>query len=678
MVLLRGIGRGFRTGVLLFGGGMIAAPAAAQTVDYGSLEALFGEPVTTTATGKPQKVSEAPVSIEIVTAEKIRRMGVSSLPEVLDKIPGLVSWQGTRSYADVGVRGQNANFNPSLLVLLNGRQVYIDTYGYTDWSLIPVQLEEIRQVEIVKGPTTALYGFNAVSGVVNIVTYNPKYDKNGEAGIVGGTDDYHRAYGFKALDLSDDVSVRFSGSYEGFDEFDLNSDTRFANSPSKFGSNQNRKFLGDGIAQLTDKTQLRLEASYASSEGNVVPLSYYSIPSDKYFRSAKAALVSETSYGLVEANLYTNDHTATTNGDATPGVIHNRIMVAQLQDTFKGGLDHTFRIQGEYRNNSIESTEYVGADSEVSYDVVAAGGMWNWVLTPEIEWTNAVRLDHLMLQRDGVFNSTNVFSGNGEFDQNVTDYSINSGAVWKATDHDTFRVSYGRGVQAPSLLGFGIDLIAGGGVVVAGNPELDTTVVQNYEVGYDRRLEATGGKFRASAFFKRTEDINTLNGAFYLAGGVTPVSQVAVIGDSETVGTEFILDGTVGQSWEWDVSYMYQNSVDSFTDYTSGNPTSAVLRYEDTVPHHTLKGHVGYSTGAWETDLYGQVASNFDVLSYNGTGFDVVKLDSYYTLGGRIGYSFDNGFTLALSGADILRDGTASSYGLENERRAYLSLSKRF
>jgi iron complex outermembrane receptor protein len=63
-----------------------------------------------------------------------------------------------------------------LLVLLNGQQVYLDDLGRTQWYTLPVELDEIRQIEIVKGPNTALFGFNAASGVINIITYDPAHE----------------------------------------------------------------------------------------------------------------------------------------------------------------------------------------------------------------------------------------------------------------------------------------------------------------------------------------------------------------------------------------------------------------------------------------------------------------------------------------------------------------------
>src|ERR1700678_2392084 len=92
--------------------------------------------------------------------------------------------------AEIGVRGYDALVNPRLLVLVDGRQVYSDDYGYVAWNTIPVQLSEIRQIEVVRGPNTALFGFNAASGVINIVTYDPLLDTRNTATVRGGTQGY--------------------------------------------------------------------------------------------------------------------------------------------------------------------------------------------------------------------------------------------------------------------------------------------------------------------------------------------------------------------------------------------------------------------------------------------------------------------------------------------------------
>ena len=165
----------------------LPSPLHAQSIDYGSLEQLFKEPVTTSVDGSPQRASEVPATMEIITAEEIRRSGAKDIPSVLRHLGGIDTLEWGDDNIDVGIRGYDQAFSPRLLVLVDGRQVYADDYGYTPWSSVPVELGAIRQIEIVKGPNCALFGFNAVGGVINIVTYNPLYDKIDAAAATGGT-----------------------------------------------------------------------------------------------------------------------------------------------------------------------------------------------------------------------------------------------------------------------------------------------------------------------------------------------------------------------------------------------------------------------------------------------------------------------------------------------------------
>lgn len=105
------------------------SPLYAQPMDYGALESLFGEAVTTSVTGSPQRAGDVPASMIIITAEDIRRSGARDIPGVLRHVPGVDVLQWTNDQADVAVRGHNQAQSPRLLVLVDGRQVYADHYG---------------------------------------------------------------------------------------------------------------------------------------------------------------------------------------------------------------------------------------------------------------------------------------------------------------------------------------------------------------------------------------------------------------------------------------------------------------------------------------------------------------------------------------------------------------------
>ena len=659
-----------------------AAPASAQTIDYGSLQDLFGEPVTTSATGKPQKASEAPVAMEIITADQIRRSGAQTIPEVLGHVNGVTNWQSTRSFSDIGIRGQNASFNASLLVLVNGRQVYLDTYGYTDWSLIPVQMEEIRQIEVVKGPNTALFGFNAASGVINIITYNPKYDNVKEAGVTVGTDAYEKVHGVGTFKLSDDISARISGSQRRMNDFEKHSKTGFASyagGPFK-DYDELQNLNADTITQLGDKTQLRVEGNYTHGDENEMLFYKYAVV-DSRSASGKATLTTQTDYGLVEASLYRNYLDQGFNAASTAGAayVEQNVTVAQLQDLFKVGTDHSFRVMAEYRYNTMSSDEIIGVGNDFAYDSMATGAMWNWAINPQWELTNALRFDSLQYKRSGPDYGT-PYGNNDAFDKRHNALSANSGVVYKATDNDTFRLSYGRGVQTPSLISAGVRLnstVGGIPARFAGNPRLDPTIQTNYELGYDRLIKELDGKFRGSVFYKTTEDLFFTGVQNTVFGGPLIVSQSMNIGKSETHGIELGLNGKVTPEWTWDLGYIYQTSNDEFS--VNNGTITVPLRYEDTIPHHVFKGHLGYATGPWETDLYGEIGSNFKAFTPSGTtSYGIVGIDGYQTLGARVGYKLPYETTVALSGSALNQGAVTTNGGFSNDRQVFLSLSKKF
>jgi hypothetical protein len=101
-----GLAMGRRRGLLVAGLAWLlcAPPVRAQSVDYDGFEQLLGEPVTTTATGKIQRVSEVPANMEIITADDIRRSGADNLPDILQFVAGLSVRRYGFAAADVGIR----------------------------------------------------------------------------------------------------------------------------------------------------------------------------------------------------------------------------------------------------------------------------------------------------------------------------------------------------------------------------------------------------------------------------------------------------------------------------------------------------------------------------------------------------------------------------------------------
>jgi iron complex outermembrane receptor protein len=114
----------------------------------------------------------------VITAEDIRRGAFTSIPEALRIVPGLYVATVNRHWWTVSARGFSDYANNKMLVLIDGRNVYGPEFGGVYWDTQDFPLEDIAQIEIVRGPGGTLWGANAVNGVINIIT-KPSADTQG-------------------------------------------------------------------------------------------------------------------------------------------------------------------------------------------------------------------------------------------------------------------------------------------------------------------------------------------------------------------------------------------------------------------------------------------------------------------------------------------------------------------
>jgi iron complex outermembrane recepter protein len=197
---------------------MLALPAAltAQSPAGGSLAHLsleqLGSLEVTTLAKQPAEVWRSPAAIFVMTADDIRRTGATTLPELLRFAPGVQVSRLDSGHWAVGVRGFSSAFSKSLLVLIDGRSVYTPLFGGVFWQTQDTLLEDIDRIEVIRGPGGAVWGANAVNGVINIITKHGR-DTVGVLATVGsGTVDQARAafrYGGRR---GDSLHYRFYGA----------------------------------------------------------------------------------------------------------------------------------------------------------------------------------------------------------------------------------------------------------------------------------------------------------------------------------------------------------------------------------------------------------------------------------------------------------------------------------
>ncbi|WP_068472696.1 TonB-dependent receptor plug domain-containing protein [Saccharicrinis aurantiacus] len=143
-------------------------------------ELLLNKNVTS-ASKSNENLFDSPLSSTVLSHDEIIASGATSLEEALRLVPGMIVREKTNGNYDVHIRG-NDNLpaknmlvyseNMNTLVMINGRPVFNYSHGGTLWETLPISFEDIDKIEVVRGPSSALYGPNALSGVINIITQN--------------------------------------------------------------------------------------------------------------------------------------------------------------------------------------------------------------------------------------------------------------------------------------------------------------------------------------------------------------------------------------------------------------------------------------------------------------------------------------------------------------------------
>lgn len=165
---------------------VLASPALAQEDAF---DFFREEAEIYTASRRPESTQRAPVAVDVVTAEEIRAYGWQNLADILRFRAGLDVIDGRSAdgnRAIVSARGFTRDFVSEMQVLVDGRSVYSPFLGGVYWASMPVQIQDIERIEIVRGPNAALYGSNAALGVINIITRKPAASAAGGISARGG------------------------------------------------------------------------------------------------------------------------------------------------------------------------------------------------------------------------------------------------------------------------------------------------------------------------------------------------------------------------------------------------------------------------------------------------------------------------------------------------------------
>lgn len=159
------------------------ADAGAKPAAELSLEELLQAEVQT-ASRKSQRLQDVAAAVFVITRDDIERSGATSLPEVLRLAPGVQVARLANNRWAVSARGFNGRFANKLLVLMDGRSIYSPLFSGVLWEMEDTLLEDIERIEVIRGPGAALWGANAVNGVINIISRHAR-DTVGSLAVAG-------------------------------------------------------------------------------------------------------------------------------------------------------------------------------------------------------------------------------------------------------------------------------------------------------------------------------------------------------------------------------------------------------------------------------------------------------------------------------------------------------------
>jgi outer membrane receptor protein involved in Fe transport len=162
-------------------------------------------PVVLYSTRLKQPARDAPLAVTVIDRATIRASGAQDIPSLLRLVPGMEIARVGGGRTTVALHGFADQFQRTMQVLVDGRSVCDPGLGGVLWQSLPVALEDIERIEVMRGPASSLYGANAFAATVNIITSHPRDEQGVALDTSDGEDGLRRSY------------ARYGGSGEGLD-----------------------------------------------------------------------------------------------------------------------------------------------------------------------------------------------------------------------------------------------------------------------------------------------------------------------------------------------------------------------------------------------------------------------------------------------------------------------------
>jgi iron complex outermembrane recepter protein len=415
-----------------------------------SLEELANIQVTSVSK-RPEKLAETASAIQVITREDIHRSGATRLPEALRLASNLEVDQIDASEWAISARGFNSSLANKMLVLIDGRTVYSPLFAGVFWDVQDVLLEDIERIEVISGPGAALWGANAVNGVINVITRSAK-DTQG-ALLEGGGGTQLRGFGSARYGgaLASNLYFRVYGKYT-----DRNS-TVFPNGQD--GGNEHH--MGQGGFRL----------DWQASGANLFTLQgdFYetrmAIPGTNDLTNRGANVLGRWSRTISENSDFKLQFYFDEARRNTPG------QYGDVLDTYDADFQHRFSLGG--RNDVVWGAGYRLIEDDFRSAALS-------LISPRrsFQTFSAFAQDEIALAKDWLHLTLGTKLEHNDY----TGFEVQPSArlAWQLNRKQTVWAAISRAIRAPSRIDR--DLVIP--PITFGSPDFESEKLRAYELGY--------------------------------------------------------------------------------------------------------------------------------------------------------------------------------------------------
>ena len=529
------------------------AQAPPQSLGGASLEELLNIQVTSVSR-KEQTLAKTGAAVFVINQDDIRRSGATSIPDLLRMAPGVDVAQIDSNQWAVSIRGFNGLYSNKVLVLIDGRTLYVDSFSGVFWDQVDIPLEDIDRIEIIRGPGGTVWGANAVNGVINIITKSSADTKGGLVTAGGGS----RETAAGLVQYGGDAGS--VGAYRVFARyFNVNNSAFPGGAAAADGWHSSQAGFRSDLSP-TSRDTLSLQGGVIATGGG-----------------ATSSVVNMAPLALVTVK----NPLVNTSGDALARWVHTLANGSetslQIYDNLMGRRESSVRIANntldvEFQQHLTAGSRHDivwGVDYRYSHDSLLPAASNALQVTPAVKEDN---LTTAFLQ-DEIRISRSVFLTLGsKFEHNsYTGFEFEPSAqfVWTASERYSLWASAARAIRQPDQVDEGVLFnqaivpVPGAGsalVTVNGNPNIVAEHLNDFEAGYrgqaTRRLSLDVTAFLS--YYGRLQSTEPQTPFVTFSAGnpllVLPL-QFGNLGHATDFGMEFFANWNVNSFWRISPGY---------------------------------------------------------------------------------------------------------------------------